>query len=161
MTIALYPGTFDPPHLGHVDVIRRAAPLFGTLWVAVLKNPQKSPLFSVDERLGMLQEVARDFRNVQVRAFDGLTVDLAREVGARVILRGLRAILDYDYEVQMALMNRQLTPEVETLFMLTASRYSHLSSTLVKQIAALGADLDGMVPSQVAGALRRTVGRGR
>lgn len=106
----------------------------------------------------MLRVIGEAFPNVRVTSFDGLTVDLAREVGARVILRGLRAILDYDYEVQMALMNRQLTPEVETLFMLTASRYSHLSSTLVKQIAAYGADLTETVPPVVADALRRKVG---
>lgn len=125
--------------------------------MAVLRNPQKRPLFSVEEREAMLRAIAKDFPNVKVTSFDGLTVDLAKDLGAHVILRGLRAILDYDYEVQMALMNRQLAPTVETLFMLTASRHSHLSSTLVKQIAGFGADLTEMVPPVVAGHLRSRV----
>lgn len=136
-----------------MDIIRRAAGLFDVLWVAVLKNPQKQPLFSADERVTLLAEISRDLPNVRVRAFDGLTVELAREIGAHVILRGLRAILDYDYEVQMALMNRQLASEIETLFMLTSSNHSHLSSTLVKQIANLGAPLRELVPAPVAEAL--------
>lgn len=121
--------------------------------VGVLANPTKTPMFSAEDRRDLLVSASAGLAGVEVVVFDGLTVELARELGAQVILRGLRAILDYDYEVQMALMNRQLAGEIETLFMLTASRYSHLSSSLVKQIAGFGTPLDGMVPDAVARAL--------
>lgn len=140
-------------------MIRRAAGLFDTLSVAVLRNPRKSPLFSPEERVQLLAESVKEIQNVRVMNFDGLTVHLARTLGATVVLRGLRAILDYDYEVQMALMNRQLAGEIETLFMLTASRYSHLSSTLVKQISTLHAPLAEMVPPAVALALEERARR--
>ncbi len=142
-------------------MIRRAAGLFDTLSVAVLRNPRKSPLFSPEERVQLLAESVKEIQNVRVMNFDGLTVHLARTLGATVVLRGLRAILDYDYEVQMALMNRQLDASVETLFMLTSSPYSHLSSSLVKQVAGLGADLSGMVSEPVARALAERLGNTR
>lgn len=158
MTAALYPGTFDPPHLGHLDILQRASRIFTRVWVAVLRNPAKTPLFSPEERVRLLEEAAAGLPNVSVVAADELTVGLASRLGAQVIVRGLRAILDYDYEVQMALMNRFLAPEIETVFMLTSSQYAHVSSSLIKQLAAFGAPLDGLVPDAVQRALRVRLG---
>ncbi len=135
--------------------MRRASGLFDRVVVGVLANPQKEPLFSAQERQRLLLSATAEIPGVEVMVFEGLTVELARRLPAQVIVRGLRAILDYDYEVQMALMNRQLASEIETLFMLTASRYSHLSSTLVKQISTFHAPLGEMVPPAVAAALEQ------
>ncbi len=155
MARALYPGTFDPVHRGHLDVVQRAAHIFDHVVVAVLENPGKSPVFSVAEREEFLRSALADIPNVSVTRFGGLTVACAKEHGANVILRGLRAVLDFDYEVQMAMMNRHLEPTVETFFMLTKSRYAYLSSSLVKQMAKFDAPLGDFVTPAVAEALRR------
>ena len=153
---ALYPGTFDPPTNGHVDLIQRGAKLFGHVVVAVLNNPDKNPLFSVEERVEMLKESTSTLTNVSVAAFDGLMVDFARQQGASAVLRGIRAISDYEYEFQMALMNRRLAPEIETVFLQPAGRYSFVSSRMLKEVFTFGGDVSGLVPPNV---LRRLRGR--
>ena len=155
---ALYPGTFDPPTNGHVDLIQRGAKLFGHLIVAVLNNPGKNPLFSVQERVEMLQEVTASLTNVSVATFDGLTVEFARQQGAAAILRGIRAISDYEYEFQMALMNRRLAPEIETVFLQPAGRYSFVSSRMLKEVFSFGGDVSGLVPPNVLKRLRDRMG---
>jgi len=147
---AVCPGSFDPVTSGHVDVIERAAKVFGQVIVAVAPSPGKEALFSVDERVGMLREVTSHIPNVRVDAFDGLLVDYVRSQEASVIVKGLRAVSDFEIEFQMALMNRNLEPEVETVFMMTGAEYSYLSSSIVKEIAALGGSVDGLVPRTVA-----------
>ena len=151
---ALYPGTFDPPTNGHVDLIQRGAKLFGHLTVAVLNNPGKDPLFTVEERVEMLREVASAIENVSVATFDGLMVEFARQQGASAVLRGIRAISDYEYEFQMALMNRRLAPEIETVFLQPAGRYSFISSRMLKEVFSLGGDVSGLVPPNVLKRLR-------
>jgi len=148
-TRAVYPGSFDPVTNGHIDLIQRSAALFDKLIVAVLSNRGKTPLFSAEERAEMLEEVVRDLKNVSVTSFDGLLVDFAEKIGASVIVRGIRAVSDYEYELQMALMNRRLSSKVETVFMLPAESYSFLSSKLVKEIAQLGGSIRGFVPADV------------
>jgi pantetheine-phosphate adenylyltransferase len=148
-TRAVYPGSFDPVTNGHIDLIQRSAALFDKLIVAVLKNAEKEPLFTVEERGEMLREAVRDLKNVSVTSFEGLLVDLAGQIGASVIVRGIRAISDYEYELQMGLMNRRLSNKVETVFMLPAESYSFLSSKLVKEIARLGGSIRGFVPADV------------
>jgi pantetheine-phosphate adenylyltransferase len=155
--IAIYPGSYDPVTNGHLDLIERGASIFDKLIVAVLRNLEKDPLFPVAERLEMLREVTRNWPNVEVDVFDGLLVDYARQKKARVILRGIRAISDYEYELQMALMNRKLEPQIETVFMLPAEAYSYLSSRLVKEIARLGGPVKGLVPPLVEERLRAKV----
>ena len=150
----IYPGSFDPPTNGHLDLITRASTLFDRLIVAVLGQDGKKPLFSVEERLGMLQESTSSLENVTVESFDGLLVDYARRNQARLILRGIRAVSDYEYELQMALMNRKLLPELETIFMLPAESYSYLSSRLVKEVWGLGGDIHDLVPEVVEARLR-------
>src|ERR1700721_229270 len=152
---ALYPGTFDPPTNGHVDLIARGAKLFEHLTVAILNNPVKNPLFTVAERVEMLQESTRQLANVAIATFEGLMVDFARQIGATAVLRGIRAITDYEYEFQMALMNRRLAPEIETVFLQPAGRYSFVSSRLVKEVVSFGGKGDGLVPFNVA---KRLVG---
>jgi pantetheine-phosphate adenylyltransferase len=152
--IAIYPGSFDPPTNGHLDLIERGSKLFDELIVAVLRNAEKSPLFSAGERARMLEELTADFRNVSVETFDGLTVEYATRVKAEVVLRGIRAVSDYEYELQMALMNRKLKPELETVFMLPAARYSFLSSHLVREVANLGGSIADLVPEMVERRLR-------
>lgn len=144
--LAIYPGSFDPVTNGHLDLIERAAKLFDRLIVAVLKNDGKEPLFTTAERIEMLREATRGWPNVEVDMFGGLLVEYARQKQARVILRGIRAVSDYEYELQMALMNRKLAPEIETVFLLPAEAYSYLSSRLVKEIARLGGSVHGLVP---------------
>ncbi|MFQ5778915.1 MAG: pantetheine-phosphate adenylyltransferase, partial [Terriglobia bacterium] len=151
------PGSFDPVTNGHLDLIERASKLFGRLVVALLLNPDKDPLFSVPERVEMLKEVVGHLANVEVDTFEGLLVDYARRKGARVLLRGIRAVSDYEYELQMALMNRQLEPEMETVFMLPAEAYSYLSSRLVKEVARLGGSISELVPPAVASRIRAKV----
>jgi pantetheine-phosphate adenylyltransferase len=151
---ALYPGTFDPPTNGHVDLIQRGSKLFEHLTVAVLNNPGKNPLFTVAERVEMLHEATRSLGNVSVATFDGLMVDFARTLGASAILRGIRAISDYEYEFQMALMNRRLAPELETVFLQPAGRYSFVSSRMVKEVFSFGGDISGLVPPNVLKRLR-------
>ncbi|MDA8146158.1 MAG: pantetheine-phosphate adenylyltransferase [Thermaerobacter sp.] len=159
--VALYPGTFDPVTNGHLDVIERAAPLFGRLVVTVFRNSGKRPLFSAVERVDMLREVTAHLENVEVDSFEGLTVDYARRRGARVLVRGLRAVLEFDYEFQMALMNKTLAENLETVFILTSSQYSYLSSTIIKELASYGAPLTGLVPPSVEERLRQKFDAGR
>jgi pantetheine-phosphate adenylyltransferase len=155
---ALCPGTFDPVTNGHLDIIERAARRFDALIVGVLDNPAKQPLFGVEERVGMLKEVTQDLPNVEVDAFSGLLVDYATRRGVGVVIKGLRAVSDYEYEIQMAQMNHSLAG-VETLFMTTAPQWSFLSSSLVKEVAELGGDVRGLVPTLVEERLRdRLVG---
>jgi pantetheine-phosphate adenylyltransferase len=148
-SIAIYPGSFDPVTNGHLDLIERGGKMFDRIIVAVLKNVEKEPLFSVPERIEMLREATNHWPNVEVDIFQGLLVDYARKKGAGVILRGIRAISDYEYELQMALMNRKLEPRLETVFMLPGESYSYLSSKLVREIARLGGPLKGLVPPAV------------
>ncbi len=147
--IAIYPGSFDPPTNGHLDLIERGSNIFDELIVAILRNSEKSPLFSLGERRAMLESMTGEFSNVRVDTFDGLTVDYAARVKAKAVLRGIRAISDYEYELQMALMNRKLHPELETVFMMPAEQYSYLSSRLVREVAQLGGSIKGLVPEMV------------
>ncbi|MGA2852051.1 MAG: pantetheine-phosphate adenylyltransferase [Terracidiphilus sp.] len=151
---ALYPGTFDPPTNGHVDLIQRGAKLFEHLTVGILKNPVKNPLFTVEERVEMLSEATKALGNVSVATFDGLMVDFARQLGATAVLRGIRAISDYEHEFQMALMNRRLAPEIETVFLQPAGRYSFISSRMLKEVFSFGGDVTGLVPPNVLKRLR-------
>src|SRR3974390_1437780 len=160
MVKALYPGTFDPPTNGHLDLIQRGAKIFGHLAVAVLSNPVKNPLFTVAERVEMLEEAVRPLENVSVATFDGLMVEFARQQGASAVLRGIRAISDYEYEFQMALMNRRLAPEIETVFLQPAGRYSFVSSRMVKQVFSFGGDVTGLVPPNVLKRLRQRISNG-
>jgi pantetheine-phosphate adenylyltransferase len=152
--IALYPGTFDPPTNGHVDLIQRGAKLFEHLTVGILNNPGKNPLFTVEERVEMLRESTSALDNVSVATFDGLMVDFARHLGAKAVLRGIRAISDYEHEFQMALMNRRLAPEIETVFLQPAGRYSFISSRMLKEVFSFGGDVTGLVPPNVLKRLR-------
>ncbi len=155
--VAIYPGSFDPVTNGHLDLIARGARIFDRLVVAVLQNLDKAPLFSARERAEMLREVTRDWPNVEVDLFDGLLVDYVRRRNAQVILRGIRAISDYEYEFQMALMNRRLEPNVETVFMMPAEQYIYLSSRLVREVAQLGGPIEGLVPPLVVERLKSKV----
>ena len=154
---ALYPGTFDPPTNGHVDLIQRGAKLFEHLTVAILNNPVKNPLFTVEERLEMLKEATSALGSVSIAMFDGLMVEFARQQGATAVLRGIRAISDYEHEFQMALMNRRLAPEIETVFLQPAGRYSFVSSRMVKEVFSFGGDVTGLVPPNVLKRLRARI----
>jgi pantetheine-phosphate adenylyltransferase len=154
---ALYPGTFDPPTNGHVDLILRGSKLFEHLTVGILKNPVKNPLFTVEERVEMLKEATHALGNVSIATFDGLMVEFARRQGATAVLRGIRAISDYEHEFQMALMNRRLAPEVETVFLQPAGRYSFVSSRMVKEVFSFGGDVSGLVPPNVLKRLRARI----
>jgi pantetheine-phosphate adenylyltransferase len=156
--IAIYPGSFDPPTNGHLDLIQRGAKIFDELVVAILRNSEKSPLFTVDERLEMLRECTSHLDNVRVESFQGLLVDYARGCGAQAVLRGIRAVSDYEYELQMAWMNRKLDSSLETVFMMPASAYSYLSSRLVREIASLGGALGDLIPTSVEARLRARLG---
>jgi len=162
MIRAVYPGTFDPVTNGHLDVIERAAKIFDELIVAVTTNPVKTPWFTLEERVEMLKECCSHLPNVTVEAFDGLLVNFVRQKGAKVIIKGLRAVTDFDYEFQMAAINRKLAPEIETLFLMTSLPYAYLSSSVVKEVASLNGCLKELVPDNVAERLRRKVAeRGR
>jgi pantetheine-phosphate adenylyltransferase len=154
---AIYPGSFDPITNGHVDIIERGLKVFDRVIVAVLKNPKKRPLFTTKERVQMIQDIFASKTEVEIRAFDGLLVDFARSQGTRVVIRGLRAISDFEYEFQMALMNRGLAPDIETFFMMPSVNYSFLSSNLVREVAGLGGSIEGLVPPLVARKLRSKV----
>ena len=152
--IAIYPGSFDPLTNGHVDIIQRGSRFFDRIVIAVLLNLEKAPLFTVPERVGIARDVFRDWSNVEVDTFDGLLVDYARSRKASVIVRGLRAVSDFEFEMQMALMNRRLAPDVETVFMMPAEPYTYVSSRLVKEVVALGGSVNGLVPEIVERRLR-------
>ena len=156
---ALYPGTFDPPTNGHVDLITRGAKIFDHLTVAILVNPDKNPLFTVEERAEMLKEATSTISNVSIATFDGLMVEFARQQGVTAVLRGIRAITDYEYEFQIALMNRRLAPEIETVFLQPAGRYSFVSSRMLKEVFSLGGDVTGLVPPNVLKRLRERIGK--
>jgi pantetheine-phosphate adenylyltransferase len=157
---ALYPGTFDPLTNGHVDLIQRGSKLFDQLTVGILVNPVKNPLFAVSERVEMLKEATGSLKNVTVATFDGLMVDFARRQGVSAVLRGIRAITDYEHEFQMALMNRRLAPEIETVFLQPAGRYSFVSSRMVKEVFSFGGDVNGLVPPNVLNRLRERMPNG-
>lgn len=145
MKRAIYPGSFDPVTLGHIDVIERASKLFDFLIIGVLNNSAKTPLFSTEERVNMLKEVTKHLPNVEVRSFGGLTVDFARECGANAVVRGLRAITDFEYELQIAQLNRVIAHEIDTVFLTTNLKYAYLSSSSVKEVAAYGGDISQFV----------------
>ena len=155
--IAIYPGSFDPITNGHLDVIVRGLPLVDKLIVAILRNETKQPLFSVDERVEMLREVLAPYPQVEVDCFEGLLVDYATRREARLILRGIRAVSDYEYELQMALMNRRLAPRIETVFLMAGEAYSFVSSKLVKEVANLGGNIAGLVPGPVEDRVRQRI----
>ena len=156
---AIYPGSFDPITNGHVDIIERGLKVFDRIIVAVLENPKKDPLFTTKERMRMIQDIFAGQKEVEVRAFDGLLVDFARSQGTNVVVRGLRAISDFEYEFQMALMNRNLDPGVETFFMMPNVKYSFLSSNMVREVVTLGGPVEGLVPELVARRLRDKIKR--
>src|SRR5215471_18453210 len=152
---AVYPGSFDPVTNGHLDIISRGSRLFDRVVVAILRNPDKEPLFSLEERMSILERATRGIPNVRVDSFDGLLVDYARRLKASVIVRGLRALSDFEYEFQMALMNRRLDSTLETVFMMPSETYSYLSSRLVKEVVRLGGSVEGLVPDHVETRLGR------
>lgn len=154
---AIYPGSFDPVTNGHLDLIERGAMIFDRLIVAIAQNLEKDPLFAVKERVDMLEAVTYNWKNVEVDVFDGLLMDYAREKNALVVLRGIRAVSDYEYELQMAMMNRKIEPQIETVFMMPAIQYSYLSSRLVKELARLGGPVKDLVPPLVEERLRSRV----
>ena len=154
MIIALVPGSFDPPTKGHLDVVERCAALFDEVVVSVVHNPSKAPLFTADERVALLRECTVDWPNVRVASFEGLLVDFAREVGAKTMVKGLRAVTDFEFEIQMSQMNRHLSGDVVSLFVATKPEYAYLSSSLVKEVARLGGSVDALVPEPVAVALK-------
>ena len=154
MKTAIYPGSFDPVTLGHIDVIKRASKLFDHLIIGVLNNRAKTPLFSVEERVKMLKEVTKDIPNVEVKSFAGLTVDFAKECGANAVVRGLRAITDFEYELQMAQTNRVLAPDVDTVFLTTSLEYAYLSSTIMKEVASYDGDLSKFAPPEITKAVK-------
>jgi len=149
MKKAIYPGSFDPPTFGHLDMIKRSAQMVDELNVAVLKNNAKNPLFSVEERVTMLRELTHQFSNVTVGVFEGLTAEYARQVGATVIVRGLRAVTDFEYELQIAQTNHVLNESIDTMFLVSNLRYSYLSSTIVKEVASYGGDISNFVPESI------------
>jgi pantetheine-phosphate adenylyltransferase len=159
--LAIYPGSFDPLHNGHVDIMLRGARLFERILIAVLVNAEKTPLFTDDERVEMIREVFREYPNVEVDTFEGLLVQYARSRRASAIVRGIRAVSDYEYEFQMALMNRHLEPTLETVFMMPAEQYTYLSSRLIKEVFSLGGEVRGLVPPIVEEWMRKKQGAGQ
>lgn len=155
LNTAIYPGTFDPVTLGHLDVIRRAARIFDRLVVAVAAHPRKQLWFNMEERMDLLRQSVRSIKGVEVVSFEGLLVDFARRMGVKVVIRGLRAFTDFEYEFQMALSNRKLASDIETLFLMTSETHSYFSSTAVREICELGGDTSGFVPLPVQRALRK------
>lgn len=155
MRKVIYPGTFDPVTNGHIDIVQRAIELFDSVAVTVAINPSKEPLFSVEERVSMLKESLKDYSNVSVESFDGLVVDYAKKVGAIGIIRGLRAVSDFEYEFQMALMNRKLASNIATIFLMPHEKYTYLNSSIVRNLSSLNSDVSDFVPSVVHQALKR------
>lgn len=153
MKRGIYPGTFDPVTNGHLDLVQRGMRIFDEIIIAVAPSPRKEPLFTIEERLRMIREAVKEYRNVKVEAFSGLLVDYAKSKGGVAIIRGLRAVSDFEYELQMALMNRRLDTEVETVFMMPSEEYSFLTSTIVKEVASFGGSVTGLVPDAVEKAL--------
>ena len=157
MPIAIYPGSFDPLTFGHIDVLERAVKIFDKVIVAVAKNPEKLPLFALSERIEMIKEVTKGNPKIEVDAFDGLLVEYAKRKGASVVLRGLRALSDFEYEFQMALTNRKLADRIETIFMMPSESFSYLSSRMIKEIGRLGGNVRSFVPESVAKRLLRSL----
>lgn len=153
MKIGLYPGTFDPVTLGHLDIIKRSAKVVDKLVIGVLPNHAKHPMFSVEERMELIRKVTADIPNVVVEHFDGLTVDFGRQLGATIIVRGLRAITDFEYELQIAQINHRLNPDIDTIFFTTSVEYSYVSSSIVKEVASYGGDISGFVSPEVEKAI--------
>ena len=149
MKTAIYPGSFDPVTNGHLDIIERTAKIFDKVIVAILVNSSKTPTFSTEEKIDMIKRVTAHIPNVEVEFFDGLLVNYVKNKGAQVVVKGLRAISDFEYEFQMALLNKSIEPEIETLFMMTNNKYSYLSSSIVKELGRLGADLSDLVPEEI------------
>jgi pantetheine-phosphate adenylyltransferase len=160
-TIAVYPGSFDPPTFGHLNIIDRSSRVFSRVIVAVAMNIRKNVMFTPTERRAMLRTLTRPYANVEIDSFRGLLVDYAREKGAHVVVRGLRAISDFEFEFQMAHMNKKLAPDVDTVFMMTGERYSYISSNIVKEIAAFGGKIDDLVPATVRDRVMGKIGRRR
>jgi pantetheine-phosphate adenylyltransferase len=160
MKIAVYPGTFDPITRGHLDLVERASKLFDRVIVTVSRNPHKDPLFTLDERRRFVEMTVKHLENVEVDAFDGLLVDYAKRTGACAIIRGLRAVSDFEYEFQMALMNRKLMPRLETVFLMPSEEYTYVNSTIVKEVARFGGAVDCFLPEGVAKALKEKMKKG-
>lgn len=149
MRTAIYPGSFDPVTYGHIDIIRRASAMVDKLIIGVLRNSAKTPLFSVEERVNMLREVTEGIDNVEIRSFDGLLIDFARDTGAHIIVRGLRAVTDFEYELQLAQTNKAVYPQIDTLFLVTSVEYSYLSSSVVREVASYNGDISKFAPACV------------
>jgi len=156
---AIYPGSFDPITNGHMDIIKRSLKIFGSLTVAVAENPAKPSLFTIQERVSMIKEVARGLRGVEVTSFSGLLVDFLKKTDCRVIIRGLRAISDFEYEFQMSLMNRKLNPDMEIVYMMPSEIYTYLSSSIVKEVVSLGGSVKGFVAPSIEKKIREKLGR--
>ena len=161
MHVAIVPGSFDPITNGHLDIIKRTSELFDTVYVSILSNSTKEPLFSVEERIELIKRATKELGNVKVDSFSGLLVDYAREKKANCIVKGLRAVTDFEYEYQMSLTNKQLAPEIETFFITTNLKYAYLSSSIVKEVARYGGDISGMVPHEIINDIQNKIGGNR